>query len=140
MSHWIFVIRDAEFVFKKRIQDKIWPIFLSTKYQTFLEIGDDVIFYQAGLGGQKFLGTAIIKSKLKKIPGKIDFYVDIDDVGIWIRPPNIRGLISDLNLIKNKTHWGLNLQGGILRLNEKDRSLIINESEKLNRKKQKLKQ
>jgi len=137
MHHWIFVIRDDEFVFKKRIKNKTWPIFASTKLQTFLAVGDDVIFYQAGLHGQKFLGTAIIKSNLKKIPEKIDFYVDIDEANIWKNPPSIRGLIPKLDLIKNKIHWGLDLQGGILQLNEKDHTLIVNESEKLKRKKQK---
>ena len=124
MNNWIFVIKDDESVFKKRINGKTWPIFAATKFQTFLEIGDNVIFYQAGLSGQKFLGTAMIKSKIKKIPGKIDSYVEIDHVKIWEKYPSIRGLISDLDLIKNKTHWGLNLQGGILQLNEKDHSLF----------------
>lgn len=140
MSHWIFVIRDDESIFKKRIKVKTWPIFAATKFQTFLEVGDDVIFYQAGLHGQKFLGTAILKSKIKKIPDRIDSYVDIDNIDIWKNTPNIRKLIPDLGLIKNKTHWGLDLQGGILQLDDKDHSLIIMESKKLKGTKQKLKQ
>lgn len=135
MNHWIFVIKDDETVFKKRIQNKIWPIFSGTKFQTFLEVGDDVIFYQAGLNGQRFLGRTTLKSKVIKIPEKINSYIEIDETDIWKKPLSIRNLISKLNFIENKTHWGLDLQGGILQLNDKDYTLIIKESKRPKQKK-----
>ncbi len=134
MRHWIFVIRDDYSVFNKRIEHKKWPIFHSTKLRTFLEIGDDIIFYQAGLEGQIFLGTAVLKTIGEKISDEMTYFVDLEGIDIWKKQPSIRNLIKKLNFIKNKEHWGLNLQGGILKIDDKDYALILKESKKLKQK------
>jgi len=135
MNHWVFVIRDDETVFKKRIEAKKWPLYPLTKFQKYLEIGDQITFYQAGKHAQQFLGTAEVKSKVKPIPGKIDNYIDIDRIDIWKKQPSIRDIVSKLSFIKNKGHWGLYLQGGILKVARKDHSTILKEAEKLKTKK-----
>lgn len=133
------MIRDEEIVFKNRIQSRTWPIFPGTKHQTEVKIGDMLIFYQGGLNGQIFLGTAKITSELKSIPGKIDDIFEIDDIVLWKKPPSIRDMLSKLQFIKNKTSWGLNLQGGILKPTNNDFNLILDRAEKINVKKQKIK-
>jgi|APSaa5957512535_1039671.scaffolds.fasta_scaffold75676_2 hypothetical protein len=135
MRQWVFVIRDEEIVFKKRIKQKMWPLYRGTKFQTFLEIGDKIVFYQAGLGGQIFLGTAEVKSEVKQIPKKIDSYIDLDKINIWKKHPSIRNMVAKLSFIKNKEHWGLYLQGGILRMEKKDYTTIINAAKELEVKK-----
>lgn len=131
MNHWIFVIRDEALVFDKRIDNKKWPLYPATKFRKYLKIGDEIIFYQAGKYGQKFLGTAAVNSKIKLIPDKIDYYIDMDKIKIWKNPPSIRNLLPKLGFIKDVSHWGLYLQGGILKSSEKDFSAIIEETEKI---------
>lgn len=135
MNHWVFVIRDDKIVFEKRIKAEKWPLYPATKFRKYLKIGDKIIFYQAGKYGQQFLGTAEVKSKVKPIPNKIDYYIDIDRIDIWKKQPSIRNIISKLSFIKNKGHWGLYLQGGILKMNRVDHAIILKESEKLKTKK-----
>ncbi len=135
MRYWVFVIRDDESVFNKRIENKKWPIFHSTKFRTFLEIGDKIVFYKAGEHGQIFLGTAILKTKGLEIPDKMMFYVDLEAIDIWTKSPSIRNQIKNLSFIKNKEHWGLNLQGGILKMKKNDYFLILEEAKKLEQKK-----
>ena len=135
MHHWIFVIRDDEFIFNKRIQHKKWPLYPFTKFRTYLEVGDKIVFYQAGKRGQKFLGCGVIESESKPIPDKIDYFVEMGEIEIWKKTPSIRDLIPHLGFIKNKEHWGLYLQGGILKIEKKDYSIILKESEKLKKSK-----
>jgi len=135
MNYWVFVIRDDQFIFDKRIEHKKWPLYRATKFRKFIQIGDNVVFYQAGKHGQKFLGTAVIKSRSKPIPNKMDYYVDMYRIKIWNNAPSIRNLIPNLEFIKNKVSWGLSLQGGVLKINEKDRAVILKEAKKLKQKK-----
>lgn len=130
MSHFIFVIKDEESVFNNRVEHKKWPLYLGTKFQKYLKIEDHIIFYQAGKNGQKFLGTAMIKSKVKPDPDKINFYIDIDRIDIWKKPLSIRNILSKLDFIKYKNNWGIHFQGGIVRLDEKDYSVILQEGKK----------
>lgn len=138
MSYWIFLTMEDESVFKKRIANKSWPISKRAKYQSHITIGDNIIFYQGGMGRQRFLGTAEIKSPPKNIPEKIDHYVDIENIEILPTPLGIRNLLPKLELIKNQDYWGLYIQGDIVKLNKNDYLLILKEFSKLM--KQKIKQ
>jgi hypothetical protein len=126
MNHWIFVITEDEGIFKKRIENKTWPISRGTKHQTYLTEGDSVIFYHAGMDRKRFLGTASLKSPLMSIPNKIDSCVEIDMIELLMPPLSIRGLLPDLKFIKNKDYWSLYLHGGIIKLDEDDYSFILN--------------
>lgn len=132
MNHWVFVIKDDELIFKKRIEHEKWPIFSGTKFRKFLEVGDSIIFYQAGKHGQKFLGTAKMKSEVKPIPDRMDYYIELDKIDLWKKQPSIRGIVSKLSFIKNKMHWGLYLQGGVLKMDKKDHNTILKEFKKIN--------
>ena len=135
MSNWIFVIKDDENVFKKRIKHKKWPIHLGTNFQKSLKIEDKIVFYQAGKDGQKFLGTATVRSEVKPNRDKIDYYIDIDNINVWKKQPSIRDIISKLSFILNKNHWGVYFQGGVVKMDEESYSVILMEAEKLKSKK-----
>jgi len=125
MNRWIFVIRDDESVFEKRIKNKKWPIYRATKFQTYLKIGDTIIFYQAGLNTQRFLGTAFVNSGIKPMGNGIDSYLDINKIDVWKKRPSIREMITKLSFIKNPKYWGLYVQGGVIKISGKDHSRII---------------
>jgi len=130
MNHWIFVIKDDETVFDLRIKEKKWPIYPGTKFQKYLKIGDIIVFYRAGQHGQYFLGTALVNSKVKSMADKIDLHIDIDKIGVWKERPSIRKILSQLSFIKNVNYWGLDFQGGVLKIKEKDYSVILKEVKK----------
>ena len=131
MNKWIFVIKDDEIIFKKRIKHKKWPIYLGTNFQKSLKIADRIVFYQAGKGGQKFLGTATVRSDVKPNPGKTDYYIDIDNINVWKKQLSIRDIMSKLSFILNKNHWGVYFQGGVVKMDEESYSVILMEAEKL---------
>lgn len=135
MNHWIFVIKDDERVFDLRIKQKKWPIYPATKFQKYLKIGDIIMFYRAGKYGQYFLGTALVNSKVKPTPDGIDLHIDIDKIDVWKERPSIRGMLSQLSFIKSQEYWGLYLQGGVVKINKKDYSIIIKEPKKIETKK-----
>jgi len=124
-------MKDDESIFDLRIKEKKWPIYPGTKFQKYLKIGDIIVFYRAGEHGQYFLGTALVNSKVKPIPDKIDLHIDIDKIDVWKERPSIREILSQLSFIKNIDHWGLHLQGGVLKINKKDHSIITKEAKKL---------
>ena len=130
MNQWIFVLKDDVSVLNKRSKAKKWPIFYRTINKQYLKIGDHIIFYQAGYGGQKFLGTAVNNSKVQSIPDSIDGFVDIDKIDIWKKDLSIKNILSNLNFIKNKEHWGAYLQGGVVRLSKQDYAVILKAAKK----------
>ncbi len=124
MNRWIFVISDSDEVFEQRVKSKKWTIFDKTRNKKQLEIGDMVLFYKAGVNGQKFLGTCKIKSGLKKETEFKD-YLEINEILVLPTPVKIKDVIKELNFIKNKKNWGNYFQGGVRRISEDDLSVIL---------------
>ena len=129
MDFWIFVISDIYAEFKKRMEKKKWPIFSFTANRQKLKEGDGIVFYQAGIGGQKFLGEAKVASKIKKEEGKIDYFVGMKDVNVWKNHVEMHPLINSLDFIGDKKAWGRHMQGGVRKLSRKDFTTIIKEAE-----------
>jgi len=128
MAFWIFVISDTEAEFKKRMEKKEWPIFSFTANRRKLSEGDGIVFYQAGIGGQKFLGQAEVASKIKKEEDKIDYFVGMKDVKVWKNHVEMHPLINSLDFIGDKNAWGRHMQGGVRKLSRKDFTTIIKEA------------
>ncbi len=124
MNRWIFVIRDSDEEFERRIRVKKWPIFNKTKRKKEIVIGDVVLFYKAGLGGQKFLGTCKIKSDLKKETEYTEYF-EIEKVSVLATAVKMKDVIKELDFVKNKDRWGNYFQGGIRGISEEDFSVII---------------
>lgn len=128
MTSWIFVINDTNKEFKKRMRDERWPIFVHTQNRKNLQIGDNVIFYEAGLGGQKFLGTSSINSEVKKTT-RLDYFVELNNINVWKKNVKVKDLLNKLDFIKDKQVWGRFLQGGVRRISEKDFDIITKGNE-----------
>lgn len=124
MPYWIFVIRDTDEVFAKRMKEKKWPIFIHTHNRKNLKVDDKVVFYKAGDNGQKFLGVAQIGSKLEKATS-LDYAVELTDIKIWKKSVHVKKLINNLEFIGDSTSWGRFFQGGVLRISKNDYTLIV---------------
>jgi len=125
MPHWIFVINDTDKEFDSRMQKKEWPIFSFTVNRNRIRPDDNVVFYKAGAGGQKFLGTATVTSKLKNGKNEMDFFVTLEDIKLWKNGIDIHPLVSKLELVKNKEMWGRHFQGGVRSVSDKDFQTIL---------------
>ena len=121
----MLVISDTDKEFKKRIVEKRWPIFINTTNKKKLRAGDLAVIYKAGEGGQAFLGTAEVKSEFKQDSNHMDGYMNIDSFKVWKKPKKIIPILDKLDFIKNKTHWGIYMQGGVKEISEKDYLLMI---------------
>ena len=124
MKRWIFVIRDSDEEFERRVVSKKWPIFNRTRYKKELGIGDVVLFYKEGLKGQKFLGTGKIKSGLVE-ETKFKDYLEMEEISVLATPVEMKDVIKKLDFVKNKDNWGNYFQGGVRRISEEDFSVII---------------
>jgi len=113
---------------KKGWKKKKWPIFSFTANRRKLSEGDGIVFYQAGIGGQKFLGQAEVASKIKKEGDKIDYFVGMKDVKVWKNHVEMHPLINSLDFIADKNAWGRHMQGGVRKLSRKDFTTIIKEA------------
>lgn len=105
------------------MKEKKWPIFVHTHNRKNLKLGDNVVFYKAGLEGQKFLGTARLNSEIEKT-SRIDYFVKLSNIEVWENSVKVVDLIDELNFIKDKQVWGRFFQGGVKKISEKDFSLI----------------
>lgn len=123
LSNWIFVINDTQNEFEQRISDKRWPIYKFTRYRKVLRKDDNVIFYMAGSKGKKFLGKGRLASE--STPDGMDFFVTLSDVEVWKKPVHMNTVLQDLQLVTNKTNWGLHFQGGVTSLPDGDYKFIL---------------
>ena len=123
LNCWIFVLTGTDEEFQRRIEMEKWPIFRKTTYRQQVHESDKVVFYKAGEGNKKFLGTATVSSELKP-EGKTDFFLNLKEIDVWKKPKPIHQMLDKLDFIKNKAHWGIYMQGGVTKLSEKDYVLI----------------
>ena len=107
------------------MQKKEWPIFSFTANRNRIQPDDKVLFYKAGIGGQKFLGSATVTSKIKKGESSIDFFVTLSNIKLWKKGIDVHPLVSKLDFIVNKEMWGRHFQGGVRAINEGDFQIIL---------------
>lgn len=102
-----------------------WSIGRKTPNRRRLSEGDKILFYQGGEeDGGRVVASAELASSLQQSEGS-DSFVKLKNFEVWKTPVNIRALIDKLSFIKNKRHWGLYLQGGIIKIAEGDYNKII---------------
>ena len=111
---------DEEFL--KRINMKKWPIYSRTSHRKKLKEGDRIIFYLAGAPRKKFAGSAVIASDLEK--ENDDFTVALSEIKKWSKQILISSLLESLEFIKNKSNWGVYMQGGVVHISDKDYHVI----------------
>jgi predicted RNA-binding protein len=143
---WIFTVKDDKIeqerikgieIYKRRMSDSFWGFSGKSRNRSSLKKGDHVVFYLAGSGGQKFVGTCTLASDWYKLGVedksrldhgtffRADYGVNLANVKVWPSAADIRPLVSTLAFITNKDYWRSHLQGSIREISEKDCKRII---------------
>ncbi len=107
------------------MDSKSWPIYSHTANRKKIKSGDKIVFYNAGVGNKNILGSAEIVSKVKPKAGTTDHTVSLDKIDIWKKPALMKPIVVDLDFIENNQQWGRYMQGGVIRISEKDFKTII---------------
>jgi len=144
--YFVFIVNEgqgvqgklpARQIYERLMRLGVWGIGERTPYRKELRKGSRVVFYQAGKGGQRFIGTATIASELRPMsddrasarrtvgiePARYD--LDLADIDIWKDPKPVVDMIQRLEFISNKDHFGVHFQGGVKRISEEDYYTII---------------
>jgi len=144
--YFVFIVNEgqgvhgklpAREIYGRLMRLRAWGIGERTPYRKELRKGSRVVFYQAGKGGQKFIGTATIASELRPMsddraaarravgiePARYD--LDLTDIDIWKDPKPVVDMLQHLQFISNKDHFGVHFQGGVKRINEADYYTIV---------------
>jgi len=144
--YFVFIVNDAQGTHgrmsAREIYDQLmklqgWGIGQRTPYRKDLRDRSRVVFYQAGKGGQRFIGTATIASELCLMsearaverravgiePAKYD--LDLRDIDIWNETKPVSDMVQHLEFISNKDYYGVHFQGGVKRISEADYYTIV---------------
>lgn len=124
-NFWIFVIKDTDDEFKRRVEDKSWPIHTYTSNRKKIQSGDKILFYKAGVGNKTILGAAEIVSEIKLKDGTADYTVPIDKIDVWEKPALMKPMVEKLDFIENNHQWGRYMQGGVIRISKNDYTNIL---------------
>ena len=144
--YFVFIVNDAQGshgrmqarqIYDELMQFAGWGIGQRTPYRKDLMKGSRIVFYQAGKGGQRFIGTATMASELRSMtadraterravgiePAKYD--LDLTDIDIWKDTKPVSDMVQHLEFISNKDYYGVHFQGGVKRISEADFYTII---------------
>ena len=120
MQCYIFTIKDTEAEFDRRLKAKKWPFYERTIHASKLKAGDRIVFYEAGEGKHKFIGTATAEGI-----SLTQMHISLDSIERWSKPVEIKKIYDKLKIIRNTRHYGAYLAGGIKKLAEEDYDLIV---------------
>jgi predicted RNA-binding protein len=139
-NYYCLVTSDARYeiayeIFGKRIKEKKYPLYLRTPHLNEIKEKDEVVFYIAGnnTNSQTFVASAEIvlienlsdtvvdPDKKKNVINK---YLILEKILIFEKPKQIKLIIDKLKFIKNKTHYGTNLVGGVTKIHLEDFNII----------------
>lgn len=118
-----FNIGTISEMLKKIKAKQKWLVGRRTPHRGILSEGDKILFYQGGEEGGKVVASAELASGLQS--ENDDNFVQIKNFEVWKKPVDMRALIDKLSFIKNKQHWGVYLQGGIVKTAGIDYNLIV---------------
>ena len=126
-------IKYATDIINSRLKEKKFPLYEKTP---FLKKNDEVVFYLAGTGknSQSFVASA--KISCVEIFNKTEVtdpdnnnqivikYLNFNNIKFFKKLVNIKSIFNNLNFIKNKKHYGVNLVGGVAKINFDDFKII----------------
>jgi len=135
---WIFVMTEysnyynapIEEILKELSIENKWKIGLNTIYKYKLSKDDKLIFYVSGKGRMYFIASAVLDSKFIYEGEYYHGYVKIRNMNFFDKPVFIKPILDKLSFIKNKKHWGIGFQKGIIQISKIDYDNIISETEK----------
>jgi RecB family endonuclease NucS len=139
VGYYIFVVSDQEWqgnptkaidIFTSLISKNLWGFGERTPNRKNIKENDQIVFYQAGSEGQKFLGTAIYVKQTTSKDGDnslIDnpYVVILKDPDVWKESKDLHPLIQNLDFIVNKEKWGVYFQGGVKSISKRDYEVIV---------------
>ena len=141
-DYLIFISSDGKKngydIFKDRIEENLWPIYVKTPQLINVKIGKKVIFYIAGNGiySQNFVASGVInkiedEKNTNNDPNQefkqILFNVKFRDIKKFNKYLKIKEHLNSLSFIeKNKKKmYGLYFQGGVCKINKQTYEYII---------------
>ena len=133
---------DAYSIFKRRIEEKKWPMYWQTKFQSVIKPGDKLIFYIAGVNKfrQCFVGSAEVNSVDKisnitestvdpdKTQAQVTSYIHLNNIKLFNKEVFIKSILNNLNFIENKKNYGLYFVGGVTKIDQASNNFILNQS------------
>lgn len=122
MPCWIFVMVGNQSEFIEMIKMKRWPIYKRTNNRMNIKKGDKILFYLAGSHRRKIVADAVLSSSLKDDGD--EFSIGISKIKLWKKQILIKSFVESLEFIKNKAKWGVFMQGGVVRITDKDFDLL----------------
>ena len=122
MPCWIFVMAGSSSEFRDRIKTKKWILYKRTSNRLNIRKGDKILFYLARPPRRKIIANAVLSSEVKE--NGEDFLVGISRIRLWKKQVSIKPFIESLEFIKNKVKWGGYMQGGIVKITDKDYELL----------------
>ena len=110
--------------------------FKKTPFLNQIKKNDEVVFYLAGTGenSQSFVASA--KISCVEIFNKTEVtdpdnnnqivikYLNFNNIKFFKKSVNIKSIFDNLNFIKNKKHYGVNLVGGVAKIDFDDFKII----------------
>ena len=141
-SFYCLTTSDAKFnaynIFKRRIDEKKWPMYWQTKFQSVIKKGDNLLFYIAGVNEfrQCFVASATVKEIRRisdeettvdpdKTQAQVTSYIYLDNIKLFKNKVSIKDMMDDLDFIENKKNYGLYFVGGVTRVDKKSNKLIL---------------
>jgi len=121
---WIFTAKVSLEDIKKRLDEKKWLIFDTTRNKGRIKKDDRILVYHAGEGRQKFIASFTLDSEIIR-KGEFDYYVELKDEKIWRKFVPIKPMIQSLSFVKNKNFWGTALQNGVIEISKEDYNSIF---------------
>ena len=104
--------------FLERIKMKKWPIHKRTNHRKKLRKGDKVLIYLAGPHRQKIVANVVLDSNITENGDELS--IGISNVNLWKNQILLKPHVESLEFIKNKSKWGVSMQGGVVRITDND--------------------
>jgi len=126
-------------VFKRLAANSRWFLSTFTPFRDKYKPGDQVLFYLAGPKHRYFAGRASVA--VKPLPASqsdlemlaqlglfgYEVALPLSGVVLFRSPRPMRDLVGNLEFIKDKKNYGLNLRQGAIRISRKDYDYIVRE-------------
>ena len=129
-------------IFNRRIDEKKWPMYWQTKYQSVIKSNDNLIFYIAG--ANKFRQCFVASAKVEEIKrisietettvdpdkteARVTSHIYLNDVKLFKKQISIKKIMSNLKFIKNKKKYGFYFVGGITKIDKNSNNFILNQA------------
>jgi hypothetical protein len=128
--------KNAYNIFKNRIKEKKFPLYLRTPNLEIIKKNDEILFYIAGkyMNAQSFVGKSIVEEieiskeievDADKITNEVSRYLIFKDIEEFKEAKKIKFILNELNFIINKKHYGAYLLGGVIKISDNDFKKIL---------------